>query len=302
MRMVIALGGNALLHRGEPPEAAAQSARLTAAAPALMRLAEEHEVVLVHGNGPQVGLLARESAEDPSLGEPYPLGLLSAATQGLIGSLLQQALRNAGATKPVAALVTHVVAAPDDPALRHPEKFIGALYDEREARALTKAHGWTMAADHGGLRRVVASPRPTRILELDEGRALLDAGHTVIMGGGGGVPVCNDAGGLRLIDAIVDKDRTAALIARDLDADLLVILTDVPGVIAGFGSPDATVLSELTPASAATLSLPAGSMGPKVEAAVEFATATGRAAVIGPLEHAEDVVAGILGTRIEVRT
>lgn len=301
MRIVIALGGNALLHRDEPPEAAAQSARLAAVAPALARLADAHEVVLVHGNGPQVGLLARESAEDPALHAPYPLGLLSAATQGMIGSLLQQALRNAGTTKPVAALVTHTVVNPDDPAMHHPQKFIGAVYDARRAHLFAKTHGWAIALDHDGWRRVVASPRPMRILELDDGRALLAEGRTVILGGGGGVPVTADARGIRLIDAVVDKDYTASLIAQRLDADMLAILTDVPGVIADFGTPNATVLPVITPASVASLSLPAGSMGPKVEAAAEFATATGRTAVIGPLDHAEDVVAGILGTRIGVR-
>ena len=298
MRIVIALGGNSLLHRGEPPEAAAQSARLAAAAPALSRLADAHEVVLVHGNGPQVGLLARESADDRALRAPYPLGLLSAATQGMIGSLLQQALCNAGTTKPVVALVTHTVVDVDDPAMHRPDKFIGASYEARRAHALARTHGWTVALDHDGWRRVVPSPRPMRVLELEDGRALLAAGRTVILGGGGGVPVTVDAQGIRPVDAVVDKDRTASLIAQRLDADLLAILTDVPGVIADFGTPDATVLPVLTPASVRELSLPAGSMGPKVEAAADFATATRRAAVIGPLEHAEDVVAGILGTRI----
>ncbi|MBS1897247.1 MAG: carbamate kinase [Actinobacteria bacterium] len=301
MRLVVALGGNALLHRGERPEASAQSARLAAVAPALARLADAHELVLVHGNGPQVGLLARESAEDPALGAPYPLGLLSAATQGMIGSLLQVALRSAGATRPVSTLVTHVLVDPEDPEMHRPEKLIGAVYDERRARALAKTHGWSIAADGGGWRRVVPSPRPRRILELDDARTLLGAGRTVVLGGGGGVPVIEDAGGLRTIDAVIDKDRTAALIAQQLDAGLLAILTDVPGVIADYGSPEATVLPELTPAAATALDLPSGSMGPKVEAASEFALATGRSAVIGPLEHAEDVVAGILGTRIRSR-
>lgn len=183
MRIVIALGGNALLRRGEPPEAAIQAARLAAIAPGLVRLANQHEVVLVHGNGPQVGLLARESADDRMLTAPYPLGMLSAATQGLIGSSIQQALRNSGLGHATASLITHAVVAGDDPAIDRPEKFIGAVYDKSRARELTQVHGWSMAPDDGGWRRVVPSPRPRRIIEFEEGRRLLEGGTTVIMGG-----------------------------------------------------------------------------------------------------------------------
>ena len=301
MRIVIALGGNALLHRHERPDATTQIARVSAVAPALARIADAHEVVLVHGNGPQVGLLARESADDPALIAPYPLGLLSAATQGLIGALLQEGLRNAGATKPVTTIMTHTEIDRDDPAMEHPEKFIGAVYEESQARALARAHGWTIAAEQNGWRRVVPSPSPISVLELEDGRLLLEAGRTVILGGGGGAPVARERGGIASVDAVVDKDHVAALIAQQLDADLLAILTDVPGVIRGFGTPDASVLTELTPSLVAGLDLPAGSMRPKVDAACRFAVATGRPAVIGPLDHAEDVVAGVLGTRIAVR-
>lgn len=298
MRLVIALGGNALLRRGEPPEAATQAARLAVIAPGLARIAGAHQVVFVHGNGPQVGLLARESADDATLTTPYPLGLLGAATQGLIGSLLQQALRGAGLAAPTVTVVTHVIIDGDDPALRTPEKFIGAVYDERRARDLARTHGWAIAPDGDGWRRVVPSPRPQQIVELDACRTLLNTETTVIMGGGGGVPLTRTDDGTQLAEAVIDKDHTAALLGRLLNADRLIILTDVPGVIIEYGTPDATVLTDTTPALARTLDLPAGSMRPKVDAACDFVTATGRPAVIGPLEHAEDVVAGILGTRI----
>ncbi|AGW41082.1 gamma-glutamyl kinase [Leifsonia xyli subsp. cynodontis DSM 46306] len=298
MRLVIALGGNALLHRGEPPEAATQAARLAVAAPALARLAATHQVVFVHGNGPQIGLLARESAADPSLAAPYPLGLLSAATQGLIGSLLQQALHGADPDVATATVVTHVSIDSDDPALLTPEKFIGNVYDEHHARALARKHGWSIAPDGDGWRRVVSSPRPRQILEIDTCRTLLNAGTTVIMGGGGGIPLTHADDSDQLVDAVIDKDHTAALLGRLLHADKLVILTDVPGVIIGYRTPDATVLTDTTPPLARALDLPAGSMRPKVEAACDFVTVTGRPAVIGPLEHAEDVVAGVLGTRV----
>ena len=244
-------------------------------------------------------MLARESADDPSLAAPYPLGLLSAATQGMIGVLLQQALRDAGLRRPTATLITRTVIADEDRD-GAAVKFIGAVYDRRRAHELAAAHAWRIAQDGEGWRRVVPSPRPRRVVELEIGRLLVDAGTTVIMGGGGGVPVAELPGGLTIVDAVIDKDRTAALIARALGADLLAILTDVPGVISDFGTEDAAVLSVLTPALARTLDLPEGSMGAKVDAACDFAETTGRPAVIGPLEHAEDVVSGILGTRIAV--
>lgn len=298
MRLVIALGGNALLHRAEPPEASTQIARLSAAAPALARLAADHHVVLVHGNGPQVGLLARESADDRTLATPYPLAALSAETQGLIGSLLQQTLHNAGLSTPIATLITHVLVDRDDPAMRHPDKFIGPVYSRRRAHELARVHEWSIASQEDGWRRVVPSPLPTQIIERDEGRLLLEAGVTVIMGGGGGIPLTRDDVGYVSVDAVVDKDHTAALIARELDADMLVILTDVPGVITDYNTPAASVIRDTTPALLRSLSFPAGSMGPKVEAACAFVEATGRPAAIGALNDAGEITAGIVGTQI----
>lgn len=297
MRLVIALGGNALLHRDEPPEAATQVARLALAAPALARLARDHQVVFVHGNGPQVGLLARESTDDPTLAAPYPLAALGAETQGLIGSLLTQALHNAGLSKPALTLVTHTIVDADDPAMTAPSKFIGPVYGYRRARHLADDHGWDIAPDGDGWRRVVPSPLPQRVVEFDAATTLLNVGATVIMGGGGGIPL-TDYTGYRPVDAVIDKDHTAALLARMLNADMLMILTDVPGVISDYGTPDAAVIAATTPALLRALPFPAGSMGPKVTAACGFVDATGRRAAIGPLEHAEEVVDGTVGTQI----
>ncbi|WP_022886163.1 carbamate kinase [Glaciibacter superstes] len=297
MRLVIALGGNALLHRHEPPEAATQVARLALAAPALARLAVQHQVVFVHGNGPQVGLLARESTDDATLTAPYPLAALDAETQGLIGSLLTQALHNAGLAGPIVTLVTHTVIDADDPAMGEPTKFIGAVYDHHRAHRLAADHGWDIARDGDGWRRVVFSPLPQRIVELHAGATLLDTGATVIMGGGGGIPL-TDHDGYTPVEAVIDKDHTAALLARALGAEQLVILTDVPGALTDYGTPDERVIGDTTPGLLRALPFPAGSMGPKVDAACTFVENTGKPAAIGALEHAEEVVDGIVGTQI----
>lgn len=297
MRIVIALGGNALLRRGESPEAATQTTRLALIAPALASLARQHQVVIVHGNGPQIGLLARESTNDRDLVSPYPLAALGAETQGLIGSLLEQALHNAGLTSPIVALVSHTIVAVDDPAFLAPSKPIGAVYNRWHAQRLARSHGWTIALDGGGWRRVVASPRPRHIVELETGRTILASGGTVIMGGGGGIPLTDDHG-YSPVDGVIDKDYTAALIAEELDADLLVILTDVAGVLADFGTPQQRVIQATTPALLQAISFPEGSMKPKVEAACTFTESTGRRAAIGALEDAEAIVRGTAGTQI----
>lgn len=297
MRLLIALGGNALLRRHERPEEATQVARLAQAAPALVRLAARHEVVFVHGNGPQVGLLASESTDDESLREPYPLSALGAETQGLIGSLLVQALHGAGLTGPLVALVTHTVVDADGSATAAPTKFIGAVYERSRAHRLAAEHGWRMARDGDGWRRVVPSPTPLRVMELTAAKTLVDAGTTVIMAGGGGIPI-SDQGGCRPVEAVIDKDGTAALLAEALDAELLVILTDVPGAMTEFGTPRAATIGATTPAQLRELPFPAGSMGPKVDAACGFVERTGRRAAIGSLEQAEAVVDGTVGTQI----
>ncbi|OIJ27621.1 carbamate kinase [Nocardioides luteus] len=297
MRIVVAIGGNALLRRGERPDAAPQRRHVAAAAAALARIARDHQVAVVHGNGPQVGLLALESGADPTLSEPYPLADLVAESQGLIGLWLQQALLDEGIGD-VVTLVSQTVVDPSDPAFREPTKFIGQVYDEPTARRLADLHGWTIRADGGGWRRVVASPLPRDIVELPVAAWLLDAGATVVLAGGGGVPVVDRDHRYQSVDAVVDKDRAAALAAESLDADLLLVLTDVEGVIRDFGGSAEKVLREVSVAELSSMSFPAGSMGPKVEAVCGFTRRTGRRSAIGSLDEINGVLAGTTGTQV----
>lgn len=297
MRIVVAIGGNALLRRGERPDAAPQRRHVAAAAAALARIARDHQVAVVHGNGPQVGLLALESGADPTLSEPYPLADLVAESQGLIGLWLQQALLDEGIGD-VVTLVSQTVVDPSDPAFREPTKFIGQVYDEPTARRLADLHGWTIRADGGGWRRVVASPLPRDIVELPVAAWLLDAGATVVLAGGGGVPVVDRDHRYQSVDAVVDKDRAAALAAESLDADLLLVLTDVEGVIRDFGGSAEKVLREVSVAELSSMSFPAGSMGPKVEAVCGFTRRTGRRSAIGSLDEINGVLAGTAGTQV----
>jgi carbamate kinase len=300
---MVALGGNALLQRGERPDALIQRHHIRAAAEALAPLAVEHQLVLCHGNGPQIGLLALESDADQSLSAPYPLDALGAQTQGMIGYWLAQELRNAGVGRPVATIVTQTVVDAADPAFAAPAKFIGAVYGRAEADRLGTDRGWRIAADGAGWRRVVASPEPQRILEETAIRQLLDAGILVICGGGGGVPVIQDGSGrFTGIEAVVDKDLTAATIAVTMHADRLLLLTDVPAVMRDFGTPEARALESVSVADVAGLHLPAGSMGPKVQACVRFTSATGQPASIGALTDAAAVLSGAAGTTITVHT
>lgn len=297
MRVVIALGGNALLRRGERPDAAPQLDQVARVAGPLAALAGQHEVVLVHGNGPQVGLLALESAADRSLTRPYPLGDLVAETQGLIGYWLQQAIGRTLST-PVVTLVSQTVVDPDDPAFSAPTKFVGSVYTEVEAKQVASEQDWVFAQDGDGWRRVVASPRPQRIVETDTADLLLRSGVTVVLAGGGGVPVVNGPNGLEGVEAVVDKDFVAAHAAEELAADLLLILTDVPAVMVDFGTPQQRPLRDISVDDLAAESFPAGSMGPKVDAVCEFVRATGGRAAIGSLDEVGDVFAGTAGTQV----
>ena len=297
MRVVVALGGNALLPRGERPDAAPQLDQVAKVAGPLADLATQAEVVLVHGNGPQVGLLALESAADTSLTRPYPLGDLVAETQGLIGYWLQQALGRSLRT-PVVTLVTQTVVDPADPAFAAPTKFVGSTYAEDEATVVAAEHGWVFAQDGDGWRRVVASPLPQRVVEIETARLLLDHGVTVILAGGGGIPVIEGESGLEGIEAVVDKDLVSAHVAQRLEADLLVMLTDVAAVMTDYGSPRQAPLGEVTVHDLAALGFPAGSMGPKVDAICRFVQATGGRAAIGALEDAAAIVAGSAGTQV----
>ena len=298
MRVVIALGGNALLRRGERPDAAVQLAHLAMAAPDLANVAAEHEVVVVHGNGPQVGLLALESVADESLSRAYPLSDLVAETQGAIGYWIQQALANAGLARPVVTLVTQTVVDAADPAFEDPTKFVGTGYPEDVARAIAAKNGWLVRRDGADWRRVVPSPLPRRVVELGIAELLLQNQTTVILAGGGGVPVIETANGLVGVEAVVDKDFVAALIATELHADLLVMLTDVSAVFADYGTPSARALGATTVDVLESLSFPSGSMGPKVSAACQFVTATSARAAIGSLDDMGAVLAGTSGTQI----
>ena len=297
MRLVAALGGNALLRRGEPLSAEAQRRNMRAVAGALARACAPHETVVVHGNGPQVGLLALE-AEAYGHAPPTPLDVLGAESQGMIGYVIAQELRNAAPGREVAALLTQAVVDPEDPAFRAPTKPIGPVYPPAEAAAL-RARGWSLAPDGQGVRRVVASPQPVEIVELAVVESLLGAGALVVCAGGGGVPVRRLADGrLEGVEAVVDKDLSAALLARRLGAERLVILTDVDGVHADWGTPAARRIDQATPALLRAMSFAPGSMGPKVAAAAAFVEAGGGTAAIGALDEAEAVIDGQAGTQV----
>jgi carbamate kinase len=295
-RIVIALGGNALLRRGAPAAATRQQENLLAAAPALADLALEHELVLTHGNGPQVGLLALE-AEAYDEVRPYPLDLLGAESQGMIGYLLAQALTGL-VERDVAALLTRVEVDPGDPAFATPSKPIGPIYPEAEARRRATEGNWSIARDGDHYRRVVPSPAPRRIVELPLIRRLVEAGVLVVCAGGGGVPVVRSGGTFRGVEAVIDKDLTASLLARELGAERLVILTDVAHVDHGWGTAGARAIHRATPAELRRLSFAPGSLAPKVEAACRFVEATGGVAVIGSLDEATAVASGDAGTQV----
>lgn len=296
---MIALGGNALLRRGEVPDAAVQLEHVRVAADVLAPVLQEHEVVLVHGNGPQVGLLALESAGDITLSRPYPLDALGAQTQGMVGYWLGQALVNAGLKRPVVTVVTQTVVSGDDPAFASPDKLIGAVLPHPVALQRQQDDGWSIARDGDGWRRTVPSPRPVRVVEHSVIELLLRAGTAVICAGGGGAPVVADeTGALHGVEAVVDKDWVACLLAVALAADELLVLTDVAQVVRDFGTDAATPVATLSAAEIARTTFAAGSMGPKVAACAHFATTTGRPARIGALEQARQVLAGTAGTSV----
>ncbi len=299
IRIVVALGGNALLQRGDKPDAGVQLVHVRAAALALAPIANEHDLLICHGNGPQVGMLALESATDPTLTRPYPLDDLVAQTQGMIGYWLIQSLRNAGVAKPVLSLITQTLVDRADPAFTAPSKFVGPGYSHDQAQTLADQHGWSIAADGDRWRRVVASPQPDRVVEQESITALLDTGAVVICGGGGGAAVTEDNGGpLTGVEAVVDKDYLAAALAIAVSADRLLVLTDVAAVMTGFGTPNAAPLSRVSLGELAGMSFPPGSMAPKIEGCRRFVAATGHPAAIGSLTDAEALLAGTAGTTI----
>lgn len=301
MRLVVALGGNALLQRAQSPTAAHQLANVRIAAQQVARVALAHTLLLTHGNGPQVGLLALQAAAYAAV-QPYPLDVLGAESEGQLGYLLEQELANRlPPGRAVATLLTRVEVDRADPAFAHPSKPIGPVYTHAQAEALAAEHGWTVGTDGGGFRRLVASPRPLRVPVLETLRALLEAGTLVIAAGGGGIPVTRRAhgAGLQGVEAVIDKDRVSALLAAALQADVLLIATDVPGVCLDWGGPGQHTLGVATPAELAAHDFAAGSIGPKVEAACDFVRATGRRAVIGPLDRIEAMLDGSAGTQVQ---
>ena len=302
MRVVVALGGNALLRRGEPVDAGTQRRNVTTAVEALAGLAASHELIVTHGNGPQVGLLALQG-DSFVQAAPYPLDVLGAETEGMIGYLLDQELVNALGSRPVATLLTQVIVDDADPAFRRPDKFVGPVFQDATAHKLAADRGWTIAPDGRAWRRVVPSPEPRSIVELGTINLLLDAGVLVICAGGGGIPVVIDREGrLRGVEAVIDKDRAAALLAEGLAADALLMLTDVPAVQAGFGSPNARDLDDVRVDDLRDIAFAPGSMGPKVEAACRFAERTGGLSGIGALADAAAILRGERGTRIRGRS
>jgi carbamate kinase len=300
MRIVVALGGNALLRRGEPMTAEAQRANVRIAAMALARLYPDHQLVVTHGNGPQVGLLALQSAAlKPD--EAYPLDVLGAETDGMIGYMIEQELGNLVPFEvPLATVLTMVEVDRDDPGFSNPTKFIGPIYDEAQAKAMEAEKGWVLKKDGDKWRRVVASPEPKRIFEIRPIKWLLDKGVIVIAAGGGGIP-CVYEPGRRLtgIEAVIDKDLCTELLARELDADLFIMATDVDGVYPEWGQPGAKALRRISPAEMRGYNFPAGSMGPKVAAACRFAEATGKRAAIGSLGELAAIVRGEAGTTVD---
>jgi carbamate kinase len=299
MRIVIALGGNALLQRGQPLTAENQRANIRMAAERIARVVPGNEVVIAHGNGPQVGLLALQSAAYLEVA-PYPLDVLGAQTEAMIGYVIEQELGNLLPFEtPLATLLTMIEVDPQDPAFEHPTKPIGPVYDRWTAEKRAREDGWAIAPDGDGYRRVVASPEPRRIFELRPIRQLLELGTVVVCAGGGGIPTVYDAEGhLHGIEAVIDKDLASGLLAQQLEADLLVIATDVDGVYADWGTPEQRLLDRVGPDELEPMTLPAGSMGPKVRAACRFVRQSGHEAVIGALADIEDLVAGTGGTRV----
>ena len=306
--IVVAIGGNALAPVGESSTIADQFRHTRESLGAIVDLAAQGwKIAIVHGNGPQVGdALAQQEAARSTV-PPLPLGVLVAGTQGWIGYMVQQSLQNAlahaGVARQVVTVVTQVEVDPSDPALRNPAKPVGRVLDRDTAEELAATLGWQVAPVQGGWRRVVASPVPTAIVECDMVRSLVGEGHLVIVAGGGGVPVYRDrSGAWEGLDGVVDKDRAAAILARDIGADVLVVLTDADCVYVGYGTPDARPVKEMSAAEADRLlasgQLGAGSMAPKVEAATRFIRNGGRRAVIARLDQGREAVAGSAGTQI----
>lgn len=298
MRLVVALGGNALLRPGEVPGVEQQRGRLREASAALAPLCAENQVVITHGNGPQIGYLALAAAAGPE-GTPDTLDVLGAESEGLIGYLIEQELRNRLPDREVAGLLTQVLVDAGDPAFANPTKPIGPHYEQAAMEWLRRRNGWQFAEDGRGFRRLVASPAPRRVLEVAAIRCLIDAGMVVICGGGGGIPVVLDVdGGLRGVAAVIDKDLATALLAEAIGARTMLLLTNVDAVYEGWNTAAARSLPRVTPSRLRTMHFAPGTMAPKVEAACRFVSATGGTARIGHLDDAARLLSGQAGTLV----
>ncbi len=301
MRIVVALGGNALLRRGQPMTAENQRENVKVAAKALAPISTDNQLVISHGNGPQVGLLALQSAAYEEV-EAYPLDVLGAQTEGMIGYMIEQELGNLLSIEiPFATILTMVEVDPEDPAFDNPTKPIGPIYNQEDADRLSNEKGWIMKPDGKHWRRVVPSPEPHRIFELRPIHWLLEQGTIVICAGGGGIPTIYDEdGNLSGVEVVIDKDRASALLAFELEADLLVLATDTDGVYLDWGTESAKRVEKTTPDEIEQYEFAAGSMGPKVEAACDFVKRSGQRAVIGALTDLEAMVNGTAGTQFTI--
>ncbi len=301
MRVVVALGGNALLKRGEPMTAENQRVNVRSATPALAAIAKEHQLVLSHGNGPQVGLLALQAAAYTEV-EPYPLDILGAQTEGMIGYVLEQELGNEMPPEvPLATILTMVQVDASDPAFENPTKFVGPIYSQAQADALNVEKGWAFKPDGDSWRRVVPSPEPRHIVEIRPIRWLLERNVVLICAGGGGVPTTflpTAEKTLVGVEAVIDKDSASELLAREVAADLFVMATDVDAVYADWGTAQQRVLGRVAVGDLREQTFPAGSMGPKVDAACRFVEATGGRAAIGALTQIQQIVDGDAGTQV----
>lgn len=299
MRIVVALGGNALLRRGEPMTAEAQRGNIKIACEQIARIASGNELVIAHGNGPQVGLLALQGAAYTDV-SAYPLDVLGAETEGMIGYMIEQELGNLLPVEvPLATLLTQVEVDLDDPAFQHPSKPIGPVYTADEAERLAKEKGWSIAPDGDKFRRVVASPRPKRIFEILPIKWLMEKGTIVICAGGGGIPTAYDENNkLHGVEAVIDKDLCSALLAEQLQADLLIIATDVDAAYVDWNGPNHKAIASAHPDVLDDMQFAAGSMGPKIEAACRYSRNTGKEAVIGALADIEEILQGAAGTRV----
>ncbi|WP_028115820.1 carbamate kinase [Ferrimonas senticii] len=299
--IVIAIGGNALLQRGQAMTCANQRDNIAKTTSALAALSQQYRLVIVHGNGPQVGLIALQNLAYTEVAS-YPLDVLGAESQGMIGLLLAQGLKRSMPQAQIATILTQIEVSKDDPAFANPDKFIGPIYEHQQALALARANDWTIKADGDHWRRVVPSPKPLGIIELESVRELLDAGEIVICCGGGGSPVIRDGDEINGVEAVVDKDLAAALLAKQLHAEHLLILTDADNVVLNWGQSDATPLHQVSVAEISQYQFAAGSMGPKVDAVCRFAAETGGIGHIGALAKAEQIMAGTAGTHVSRET